>query len=427
MSSFKRKELAKKILLPYHTIIEQDRIIKRQKNYLDEFYQNIPLLEKTFMQNYKIIKTRKLENIKLNNNHTLLKYKLTDGFYSGINNIYPGSGFIDTHKEKIIILSARGFLGFSSINEDEFSFQKIDNNIKEFINSDQFNKDRSFSIKDLTINKDNIFASYTEEIEPDCFNTSVIYGKFNYKNIYFKKIFSPKNCIHSKNNLDGEFEGNQSGGRIVIFDDNHILLSIGDYRARYLAQKKNSVNGKILKININNSEYKIISMGHRNPQGLYFDKENNYVLETEHGPQGGDEINLIQFNVTKKNVLPNYGWPISSAGEHYGGKVPRNNEKYRKYPLHKSHKKYGFVEPLKSFVPSVAISEIIKIDKKEYVVSTLRSKSLYKFRLNDKNKITDLTKIPIYERVRDLKFIDNKLYLFLESTASIGIVSLNEN
>jgi glucose/arabinose dehydrogenase len=168
-------------------------------------------------------------------------------------------------------------------------------------------------------------------------------------------------------------------------------------------------------------------MGHRNPQGLYFDKENNYVLETEHGPQGGDEINLIQFNVTKKNVLPNYGWPISSAGEHYGGKVPRNNEKYRKYPLHKSHKKYGFVEPLKSFVPSVAISEIIKIDKKEYVVSTLRSKSLYKFRLNDKNKITDLTKIPIYERVRDLKFIDNKLYLFLESTASIGIVSLNEN
>jgi len=82
---------------------------------------------------------------------------------------------------------------------------------------------------------------------------------------------------------------------------------------------------------------------------------------------------------------------------------------------------------LKSFVPSVAISEIIKIDKKEYVVSTLRSKSLYKFRLNDKNKITDLTKIPIYERVRDLKFIDNKLYLFLESTASIGIISLNKN
>ena len=39
--------------------------------------------------------------------------------------------------------------------------------------------------------------------------------------------------------------------------------------------------------------YEFISIGHRNPQGLNFDKENNFILETEHGPQGGDEINLI--------------------------------------------------------------------------------------------------------------------------------------
>ena len=90
-------------------------------------------------------------------------------------------------------------------------------------------------------------------------------------------------------------------------------------------------------------------MGHRNPQGLLLDKENNFLLETEHGPKGGDEINLINLN---NEDLPNYGWPISSAGEHY--KDP-NGDKYNKYPLYKSHSKYGFIEPLKSFVPSIAI------------------------------------------------------------------------
>ena len=53
--------------------------------------------------------------------------------------------------------------------------------------------------------KDDIYISYTEEISEDCWNTSVIYGKFNYQNITFKKLFSPKECIHTTKNLDNEF------------------------------------------------------------------------------------------------------------------------------------------------------------------------------------------------------------------------------
>ena len=74
-------------------------------------------------------------------------------------------------------------------------------------------------------------------------------------------------------------------------------------------------------------------MGHRNPQGLLFDK-NNIILETEHGPKGGDEINLINLGELNNDNIPNYGWPIASAGEHY--RDP-NGDKYEKYPLHKSH------------------------------------------------------------------------------------------
>ena len=71
-------------------------------------------------------------------------------------------------------------------------------------------------------------------------------------------------------------------------------------------------------------------MGHRNPQGLYFDRQNKFILETEHGPMGGDEINLISIDEVNKGNTLNYGWAISSAGEHYGGKMKDNKNKYKK-------------------------------------------------------------------------------------------------
>ena len=142
-----------------------------------------------------------------------------------------------------------------------------------------------------------LFKNYIPDIKSeDCWNTSVIYSDMNYKNINFEKLFSPKDCVHSSNNIDKQFSAHASGGRMIYFDDNHILLSIGDYRSRHLAQDVKSVNGKIIKVNNDNGNYEIISMGHRNPQGLYFDKANNFILESEHGPQGGDEINLIEVS-----------------------------------------------------------------------------------------------------------------------------------
>ena len=101
----------------------------------------------------------------------------------------------------------------------------------------------------------------------------------------------------------------------------------------FLAQDQNSINGKIIQINTLNSNYKIFSMGHRNPQGLFYDKNNNFILETEHGPQGGDEINIIRIDNNKNEKIQNFGWPIVSAGEHYGGKErDGNDKKYENIP-----------------------------------------------------------------------------------------------
>jgi len=347
------------------------------------------------------------------------KFKFLKGFYAGIWNHFPGTGYIDFHSNNLVIISSRGVLGYSSNFEGELFFKQIKNNTDQFINIKQYEKDRLFSLEDLTIIKDKIYLSYTEEIKKNCWNTSVIFSEMNYENLEFKKLFSSEQCVHAAKNIDNEFASSQTGGRIVGLDDNHILLSTGEYRLRYLAQKKNSINGKILKININNSDYEIISMGHRNPQGLFFDKENNFILETEHGPKGGDEINLIELN---QNKIPNYGWALASAGEHY----KKTDEKYKKYPLYKSHKEHGFIEPLISFVPSLGISEITKIDKSYYVVSSLKDKSLHFFQLDNDKKIINLTRVEVLERVRDIIYRENKLYMFLEDTASIGVIDVSQ-
>ena len=94
-----------------------------------------------------------------------------------------------------------------------------------------------------------------------------------------------------------------------------------------------------------------------------------------------------------------------------------------------NHSKFGFIEPLKAYVPSIGISEIIKIGKNRYVHGSMGNvrdgdKSLYFFELDDEKKIINLKQVKVFERIRDLKFHNNKLYLFIEDTASIGVIDL---
>jgi len=436
-----KKELIKKYIFPYKIISrkllsQKEQTISQQNQKISQQNQKISQQEQTIYKlglNLELQINKKASEIvtdktivKLSNGKTLKKYQLTSGFYTGIYIVYPGSGYVDFYENNIIVLSSRGVLAYKkNIEDTKENFNQIKNNINEFIDIKQFEKENWFSLKDLYISNNKIFISYTEEIKEDCWNTSVIYGNINYENILFKKLFSPKECVHSINNIDKEFSAHASGGKIISFNNNSILLSIGDYLNRYLAQDIKSINGKIIKVNIDNGNYEVISMGHRNPQGLYFDKENNLILATEHGPQGGDEVNLIEVNKLNEKKVQNYGWPISSYGEHYGGKHEGNKKRYEKYPLYKSHVEYGFIEPLKSFVPSIAISKIVKIGPKKYVLGSMRDKSLYFFELNEQKQIFNLERVEVFERVRDLRLNNNHLYLFLEDTASIGLINLN--
>ena len=81
-------------------------------------------------------------------------------------------------------------------------------------------------------------------------------------------------------------------------------MTVGDFRQTNLPQDVNSQYGKTLRINKTDGSYEILSLGHRNPQGLTINPITGALWAHEHGPRGGDEINLPEKG-------KNYGWPKS--------------------------------------------------------------------------------------------------------------------
>ena len=350
-------------------------------------------------------------------------------FQRGVKLERPGAAYINFYQGNIFIVSTIGIVGFTKPENRRFHFKQIRNNINLFLKVNSLKKDRRIGVKDVEIFDDTIFVSYVNELSKDCWNIAILKAELNLEELTFEKFFEPKDCV---NEFDIEFKNSndiitfsQVGGRIIKFGENDILLSTGEFRLRREAQDKNSSFGKILKINLNNSEFEVIAMGHRNPQGLYFDEDEGYILSSEHGAFGGDEINLIKID---ESEIQNFGWAQASYSEHYcGGKTGCLKDAYSKYPLLKSHKNNGYIEPLKYFTPSVAPSEIIKIKKKKYILSTMKDKSLHIFNLNNKNKISSIKRIPIGERIRDVAV--NKetqdMYISLENSTSIGVINLS--
>ena len=89
----------------------------------------------------------------------------------------------------------------------------------------------------MTIHNDYIYISYVNEIENDCFNTSVIRAKINLDRMNFKKIFSPSECV-KKITLTENFISLEAGGAMEFFDDDNFFLSTGTFRFRDLTQNK---------------------------------------------------------------------------------------------------------------------------------------------------------------------------------------------
>lgn len=108
-------------------------------------------------------------------------------------------------------------------------------------------------------------------------------------------------------------DGNGHYGHRLAFspDGAHLFVSSGERQKMQPAQDLQSDLGKIIRMAPDGTGAEVWSYGHRNPLGLAFDADGN-LWESEMGPQGGDEVNLIEQG-------KNYGWPEASNGSHYGG------------------------------------------------------------------------------------------------------------
>lgn len=149
--------------------------------------------------------------------------------------------------------------------------------------------------------------------------------------------------------------GHHFGSRIAFDNQQHLFFSVGDRGERSNAQDLTNHAGSILRLNLDGSIPsdnpfinragalpEIYSYGHRNPQGLAFIERSQQLLAVEHGPRGGDEINLILAGA-------NYGWPIISYGKEYWGPIS----------VGESTAKAGMLQPLMQYTPSIAPSSLI--------------------------------------------------------------------
>ncbi|MGM4919727.1 PQQ-dependent sugar dehydrogenase [Tardiphaga sp. 813_E8_N1_3] len=216
--------------------------------------------------------------------------------------------------------------------------------------------------------------------------------------------------------------GNHHGCRIVQAPDNNLFVTLGEhYSGRDQAQSLDNHLGKLIRIAPDGSVPKdnpfvgrdgarpeIWSYGHRNQQGLAINPATGDLWETEHGPRGGDEVNIIGKG-------KNYGWPVIGYGIDYSGAK-----------IHETTSKPGMEQPVKYWVPSIAPSgmtfytgDLFPRWRGSLFTGALAGQMLVRLQLNG-NTVTSEERIlqNLNERIRDVRQgPDGALWLLTDSSA----------
>ena len=268
-------------------------------------------------------------------------------------------------------------------------------------------------------NNSYIYLIYSDVLDNKS-HTSLIRAKLvNNRLIDSQVIFKPEEKFFTKKAI-------HFGSRIVFDDEGFIYFSIGDRGDRDLAQNLEMPNGKMYRIHddgtipIDNPFYytkgaiqSIWSYGHRNAQGLAVHPLTRQLWEAEHGPRGGDEVNIILKG-------HNYGWPVITYGKNYSGTI-----------ISRFTHKEGMDQPVFHWTPSIAVCGIAFYDgdqfpewKNNLLATSLKFERLHRIELDGLNMVKDEI---IYEpgsRVRDVEIGPNgMIYVALEDPGRIVKIS----
>ncbi|MGE0293563.1 MAG: PQQ-dependent sugar dehydrogenase [Hyphomonadaceae bacterium] len=183
-------------------------------------------------------------------------------------------------------------------------------------------------------------------------------GELSARSAQWSDVFTARpGCIPNKDR-GWLFQGTEAGGRMVFTGEHTMLVSVGDHQFDGFNSHQRAANdpawdlGKLIEINLETGTSRIYAQGMRNPQGLVVMRDGR-IFSTEHGPQGGDEINFVREGA-------NYGWPNVSYGMNYG--FPRSN--WPGDPEPGGHA--GFARPALAFVPSIGISNLAQPSAEEF-------------------------------------------------------------
>jgi len=237
--------------------------------------------------------------------------------------------------------------------------------------------------------------------------------------LHWRTLYETQPCLP----IQGEgrrrgtpFAGHFGGGRMVLLDPETIMLSVGDFgfngiaSGRMLSQDPTASYGKAVVIHVKDGHSEIFSSGLRNPQGLYRDT-GGVVWETEQGPQGGDELNLLKQGA-------NYGWPIVTYGTDYGA---------FKWPLDPQTGEHnGFEPPMYAWLPDIGVSDLIEVEKDlfpvwrgDLLVASLAGQDIFRVRIRNQ-RVAYVEPIPIEMRIRDIiETTDGKIVLWADDDNAI--------
>lgn len=215
-------------------------------------------------------------------------------------------------------------------------------------------------------------------------------------------------------------------GTRFVFDKGYIYFVIGERGGLMEVQDLTRPNGKIHRlfddgrvpqdnpfVKTKDAIPSIWTYGHRNPQGLALDLRDGSLYDTEHGPRGGDELNLIK-------PAANYGWPIVTLGMNYSGMPMSYPGPDGKETLSVTEKE-GIEQPIAFWVPSIAVCGLDFYTgdkfpkwKNDLLVGALAQQEIRRLRIEDKKVVSQEIILKDIGRVRDVAMgPDGLIYVIL--------------